>query len=249
MNVERLVTRVDNVVSNFLANPYVSATVTLVLILYSGFIAPELPSPLATLFDYTAVKTLGMFLVLVTMRYNTQVSLFVAIAFMVTMLTNHRYQVFGVMSNALNDVTYWTLEQANKLVPENSKVGKGNGNGNGNGNANGNGNSVFTEEDAYPVPEVGVSEWERFTGHLERRGAHPRPIHDSYKATDTSLYDSSAFQQPTSAGAELPEPQPENQTALPPSEHRDVHVGVFDEPAKGNYISEYATIGLAESEL
>lgn len=253
--MERLISRLDKTVSNVMNNQYVSAFITLFLILYSGFIAPELPSPIANLFNYTAVKVIGMFSILVALKYNTQVALFTAVAFVVTMMTSHRHQVFTVMANALNDVTEWSVEQAERVMPPH------NGSKSVESGKNSNGEEEEEEEDdtdsviesdveVYPPPVRGATEWQRFYKHLDRHGMHPRPIHGAYETTYTGYYDSSGFEEPTKAGADLPEPQPESSDPVrPPSEYDDVHVGVFDEPTKGNYVDKYATIGTPSSQL
>lgn|SRR3989338_8143965 len=72
---------------DFLNNQYVTAVLTLFLILYSSLARPQLPLFVAELFNYTAFRLVILFLVVYLIgKQNTQVALLVAVAFSVTML-------------------------------------------------------------------------------------------------------------------------------------------------------------------
>lgn len=80
--------------TSFLDNEYVSAGLSIFLIIYAGMAAPKLPEYVARLFDYTLVKLLMFFLIVYISRKNATVAIIAAIAVMVSIMTLNRLK-FG----------------------------------------------------------------------------------------------------------------------------------------------------------
>jgi hypothetical protein len=76
---------VEKGVKPLLQNQYFFAVIHLMLILYSGQIAPNLPPVLLNLLDNFFVKLLCMFFILILAKISPMTSLLVALAFLVTM--------------------------------------------------------------------------------------------------------------------------------------------------------------------
>jgi hypothetical protein len=90
-----------NTVTDFLQNPYVSATLTLFLVLYGGLAKPDLPDFILDLFDNAIFRMLVLFLIAYTASNNPQVAILVAIAFTITMnLLSERKMAEGFMAYA-----------------------------------------------------------------------------------------------------------------------------------------------------
>lgn len=80
----------DNTVKNYLSfldNEYVSAGLSLFLIVYAGMAAPKLPGYIAKLFDYTLFKLFIFFLIVFVSRRNPTVAIIAAIAVMVSIMS------------------------------------------------------------------------------------------------------------------------------------------------------------------
>lgn len=83
----------DNTVKNylgFLDNEYVSAGLSLFLILYAGVAAPKLPQQVVQLFDNTLVKLFVFFLIVYVSRKNPTVAIIAAVAVLVSLMTLNR---------------------------------------------------------------------------------------------------------------------------------------------------------------
>lgn len=82
-----------------LNNPYVSATLTLFLVLYGGMAKPDLPDFVMDLFDNPLFRVAVLFLIAFTASKNAQVALVVAVVFTVTMnLVSERKMAEGFMA-------------------------------------------------------------------------------------------------------------------------------------------------------
>ena len=71
--------------TSFILNPYVSATLTLFLILYGSLAAPQLPVSVMNLFDNAGFRLLVLVGIAFFANRNLQVALLVAIVFIITM--------------------------------------------------------------------------------------------------------------------------------------------------------------------
>jgi len=72
--------------SDFMQNPYVSATLVLFLILYSSLARPDLPDFVMSLFNNAIFRMLMLFLIAYIAVANVQVAILVAIGFTITMM-------------------------------------------------------------------------------------------------------------------------------------------------------------------
>lgn len=86
--LDSAVTTFDNTVKGWLSfidnNEYVTAVLTLFLILYASFAAPKLPMYILKLFDNPFVKLLIFFLIVYIARKNPTVAIIAAVALMVS---------------------------------------------------------------------------------------------------------------------------------------------------------------------
>jgi len=91
------VQKFDSTVSGWLSyvdqNEYVTAALSLFLILYAAYAAPKLPPYILMLFDQPLFKLLIFFLIIYTARKNPTVAIIAAIGFMVTMQALTSYKV------------------------------------------------------------------------------------------------------------------------------------------------------------
>jgi hypothetical protein len=88
-----------------LANPYVASGLSLFLALYAGLARPQLPDFIARAFENPVFRVAVLFLIAYMGNKNVQVSLMVAVAFVVTMnLLNEQRVAEGFMSGIQNDM-------------------------------------------------------------------------------------------------------------------------------------------------
>lgn len=88
--------------NNLLANPYVTAMVSLFIILYAGLAAPTLPKPVASLFDHVLFKVLILALILYVNNFNPTVAILIAVAFFLSLQTLSRHKVFDMAKEIFN---------------------------------------------------------------------------------------------------------------------------------------------------
>tara|TARA_R100001163_G_C5068360_1_gene208491 strand:+ start:7248 stop:7523 length:276 start_codon:yes stop_codon:yes gene_type:complete len=86
-------------VTQYLQNPYVSATLTIFLVLYGALARPDLPDFVMDLFDNALFRMLVLFLIAYTASTNLQVAMLVAVGFTLTMnLLSERKMAEGFMA-------------------------------------------------------------------------------------------------------------------------------------------------------
>ena len=87
----------DNTMSGWLnvvdRNEYVSAAITLFLILYAGLAAPRLPEYFARLFEHPLFQLLVFFLIVYSAQRSPTIAIIAAIGLMVSLNTLTRYKV------------------------------------------------------------------------------------------------------------------------------------------------------------
>lgn len=109
-------TVVNNGLKPLLQNQYFFAVIHLLLILYSGQIAPNLPPVLLNLLDNFFIKLLCMFFILILAKISPMTSLLVALAFLVTM----NYVTKGKFIEMMKNVQRYreALENSEFTLPE-----------------------------------------------------------------------------------------------------------------------------------
>jgi hypothetical protein len=96
--MDSIIARADKSLSILRTNEYLSAFVTLLLILYAGLAAPALPPIIAELFEYSSVKIALLTLMLILLRgQNVGLALLFAVGFVVSMNTLSHYRMFGMV--------------------------------------------------------------------------------------------------------------------------------------------------------
>lgn len=89
---------------SFLDNEYISAGLSLFLIIYAGMAAPRLPPSVAKLFDYAAFKLLVFFLIVYVSRKNATIAIIAAVGVLVSLMTLNRLKVsFEMMEVVRSD--------------------------------------------------------------------------------------------------------------------------------------------------
>jgi hypothetical protein len=95
----------DNTVNSYLSiindNEYLSGAIKLILILYAGLAAPQLPEYIAKFFDNAIVKLIIYFLIVYTAKQDPTVAIIAAIAVMVTLHTVNKLKFNNQMVNAV----------------------------------------------------------------------------------------------------------------------------------------------------
>ena len=82
-----------------LDNQYVSAALTLLLIIYAGVAAPKLPSNVAKWFDKTWFKLVVFFLIVYTSRKNVTVAIVAAVAVLISLMTLNKWKNIELMES------------------------------------------------------------------------------------------------------------------------------------------------------
>ena len=85
----------DNQFRKMLNNKSVVSVLSLLLALYAGAAAPKLPNEVVLFFDSVLGKTLFMFLIVYLSSRNTQLSIMVAVAFLVTLTCMNKRNLEG----------------------------------------------------------------------------------------------------------------------------------------------------------
>jgi len=85
----------DNQFRKMLNNKTVVSVLSLLLALYAGAAAPKLPNDVVVFFDSVLGKTLFMFLIVYLSSRNTQLSIMVAVAFLVTLSCMNKRNLEG----------------------------------------------------------------------------------------------------------------------------------------------------------
>lgn len=113
----------------FLDNDYISAVMSIVLILYAGMAAPRLPENIAVWFDNMFVKLVMFFLIAYTGRRNPTVAAIAAVGLMVTLQTVDRYntnkKLAAVVTGSDGKKEGFAVEMpavANNAVDDNSEI-------------------------------------------------------------------------------------------------------------------------------
>lgn len=92
---------------SFLDNEYVSATLSLLLILYASVIAPKLPEGVLKYFNNPFVQILLFFIIIFVANNNATLALLIAIAVLVTlMVVNNQIIMKGMMTENFDDKTF-----------------------------------------------------------------------------------------------------------------------------------------------
>lgn len=89
---------------NTLDNPYVSAILSLALLIYAGVAAPRLPPSVTQYLDYSVVRFAIFFAVAYFARSNPTVALISAIAVLVTLQTLSAHKYEAKMNNAVSQM-------------------------------------------------------------------------------------------------------------------------------------------------
>jgi len=84
-SIQNIFYNINDELNSQLQNPYISGTLNILLILYSSLAAPELPDFMKTFFKSTIGKIIIISLIAFTANKNINISLLVAIAFVITL--------------------------------------------------------------------------------------------------------------------------------------------------------------------
>ena len=106
---------------SFLDNKYVSASVSLFLVLYAGMAAPELPEGVARLFEHKLFRIFVFFLIAYTGNKDPTVAIIAAVGLMVSLQTLNRYNVEKHLVNLLrvSNIENEEVQDSTNEVPSN----------------------------------------------------------------------------------------------------------------------------------
>ena len=93
---------VSSVLEPIESNQYLSAGLSLVLVLYAGLAAPALPASIARLFDYNIVKLIILFLIVYGANKDPTVAIIAAVAVMVSLNTLNKIDVDNRITKLAN---------------------------------------------------------------------------------------------------------------------------------------------------
>jgi len=113
----------DNTVKGWLSvvdnNDYATAALSIILVLYAGLAAPQLPEYIANLFDYTIVKLIVFFLLAYGARKNPTVAIIAAVGVMITLHTLNRIKINKqIISNIIATEEATTETMGNVAIEE-----------------------------------------------------------------------------------------------------------------------------------
>lgn len=86
-------------------NEYVSAALSVVLVVYAGMAAPQLPERVARLFENTLFRVLVFFLIAYTARKDASVAAIAAIGLMVSLQTLNRYNLNRALGGLVSGIS------------------------------------------------------------------------------------------------------------------------------------------------
>lgn len=100
----------------YLENPIVNGALKIFLVFYAGAVAPKLPSFISRLFQNSIVKMYVLFLVSYVGIKDPVMSLMIAVAFTLTMLSLNKMETLSDVHNLLDAVIDVPQELLNELV-------------------------------------------------------------------------------------------------------------------------------------
>ena len=100
----------------YLENPLINGTLKIFLIIYAATIAPKLPNFLVKLFKNPVIKMIVLFLISYTGIKDPVMSLMIAVAFTLTMLSLNKLETLGDVHDLLDAVIDVPQELLNDLV-------------------------------------------------------------------------------------------------------------------------------------
>jgi hypothetical protein len=111
-------TNTENTLNVLLSNQYALNGLKLFLGLYAAFAAPQLPQELAVIFNYTWVRVLVAFIIVVMTGLDTPTALLLAIAFILTLQTANRSTAYSTnLSSTVGKGISWLPSSKNNLRP------------------------------------------------------------------------------------------------------------------------------------
>jgi len=108
--------RGENGFLSVINNEYVSAAISVVLVVYAGMAAPQLPERVARLFENTLFRVLIFFLIAYTARKDASVAAIAAIGLMVSLQTLNRYNLNKALGNLVSGVGSVVKYAGNEVV-------------------------------------------------------------------------------------------------------------------------------------
>lgn len=88
----------------YLQNPYVIGVLSILTVVYGGFLAPKLPPNIASWFANPIFKVLFIFLILAVRHINPTISILLALGLVISIQTLNRYRIF-TMANEVSQMT------------------------------------------------------------------------------------------------------------------------------------------------
>lgn len=112
---------VNNAMSVFVQNDFLSTGLTMFLILYASMAAPRLPENIARMFDNVFVKFIILFLIAYNVKRNPTAALIASMGFMITILTINKYDINKKATSLINDIKLnFASNQEHQVISENS---------------------------------------------------------------------------------------------------------------------------------
>jgi len=111
-------TNTENTLTAILSNYYALNGLKLFLGLYAAFAAPQLPKEIAVMFNYTWVRVLVAFIIVIMTGLDTSTALLLAIGFILTLQTANRSTVYSTnLSSTVGKGISWLPSAKKNLQP------------------------------------------------------------------------------------------------------------------------------------
>tara|TARA_B100001094_G_scaffold85000_1_gene81375 strand:- start:1041 stop:1565 length:525 start_codon:yes stop_codon:yes gene_type:complete len=95
------ITKLQNILEEYLSNEYVLALTKLLIILYTCLVAPTLPVEVLSLFDNTLIKILVLTLIFYTASLDPLVSILLGIGLFVTLQTLNNVKLLNLVNDQI----------------------------------------------------------------------------------------------------------------------------------------------------
>jgi len=121
-----MLTRLENQLNVLLSNPYVLGFCKILIIFYICLVTPKLPLEIIAFFDNPIVKVCCLFLIFYSSTLDPQLSLMLAIGFIVTIVVVNKCKIESVLENYIggenNSKNEILDNQDNSVVPNDTDL-------------------------------------------------------------------------------------------------------------------------------
>ena len=111
-----MLTRLENQLNVLLSNPYILGLCKVVIIFYICLVTPKLPLEMIAFFDNPIVKVCCLFLIFYSSTLDPQLSLMLAIGFIVTIVVVNKCKIESVLENYIGGEEHNSNNSENEVL-------------------------------------------------------------------------------------------------------------------------------------